>query len=198
MRASDQSVILSTRDANNGVKGNGKLLTIRKRMTNSDLQEAFQNRVEQHKKILYKVCNAYCKDRDSREDLAQEITLQLWRSFGKFDGRCQFSTWMYRIALNVAISFYRNEGARTRHVISDEQRLLEWVVETERLPEGVRLLYAFIEELDPLRKALILLHLDGNTYPEIADIVGITQTNVATKISRLKSKMKQEFGTKKV
>jgi RNA polymerase sigma factor (sigma-70 family) len=167
-------------------------------MTNSDLQETFQNRVEQHKKILYKVCNAYCKDRDSREDLAQEITFQLWRSFGKFDGRCQFSTWMYRIALNVAISFCRSEGTRTRHVISDEQRLLEWVVETERQPEEVRLLYEFIEELDPLGRALILLYLDGNTYPEIADIVGITETNVATKISRLKSKMKQEFGTKKV
>jgi RNA polymerase sigma factor (sigma-70 family) len=76
-------------------------------MTNSDLQAAFQNRLDQHKKILYKVCNAYCKDRDSREDPAQEITFQLWRSFGKFDGRCQFSTWMYRIALNVAISISR-------------------------------------------------------------------------------------------
>src|ERR1039458_8436809 len=79
-------------------------------MTTPDLQQTFQNRVEQHKKILYKVCNAYCRDRDSREDLAQEIMFQLWRSFGKFDGRCQFSTWMYRIALNVAISFYRSEG----------------------------------------------------------------------------------------
>lgn len=167
-------------------------------MTNSDPQAAFQIRLEQHKKILYKVCNAYCKDRDSREDLAQEITFQLWRSFGKFDGRCQFSTWMYRIALNVAISFYRSEGARTRHVIADERRFLEWAVETEREPEEVRLLYEFIEELNPLSKALILLYLDGNTYPEIADIVGITETNVATKISRLKSKMKQEFGTKKV
>src|ERR1039458_125729 len=96
-------------------------------MTTPDLQQTFQNRVEQHKKILYKVCNAYCRDRDSREDLAQEIMFQLWRSFGKFDGRCQFSTWMYRIALNVAISFYRSEGARTRLVISDEQHLLEAV-----------------------------------------------------------------------
>jgi RNA polymerase sigma-70 factor (ECF subfamily) len=83
-------------------------------------------------------------------------------------------------------------------VIADERRFLEWAVETDREPEEVRLLYEFIEELNPLSKALILLYLDGNTYPEIADIVGITETNVATKISRLKSKMKQEFGTKKV
>lgn len=167
-------------------------------MTTPDLQETFQDRVEQHKKILYKVCNAYCRDRDSREDLAQEIMFQLWRSFGKFDGRCQFSTWMYRIALNVAISFYRRESTRTRHVFSDEQRLLESVVEPERQPEEIRLLYEFIAELDPLSRALILLYLDGNNYQEIAEIAGISETNVATKISRLKSKMKQEFETKKV
>jgi RNA polymerase sigma factor (sigma-70 family) len=167
-------------------------------MTTPDLQEMFQDRVEQHKKILYKVCNAYCRDRDSREDLAQEIMFQLWRSFGKFDGRCQFSTWMYRIALNVAISFYRSESTRTRHVFSDEQRLLEAVIEPERQPEEVRLLYVFIAELDPLSRALILLYLDGNNYQEIAEVLGISETNVATKISRLKSKMKQEFGTKRV
>jgi RNA polymerase sigma-70 factor (ECF subfamily) len=168
-------------------------------MTTPNLQGTFQNEVEQHKKILYKVCNAYCRDRDSREDLAQEIMFQLWRSYGKFDGRCQFSTWMYRIALNVAISFYRSEGARTRLVISDEQHLLGAVDKEERQPEEVRVLHEFIAELDPLCKALILLYLDGNTYQEIADIVGITETNVATKISRLKNKMKQEFsGIKQV
>jgi RNA polymerase sigma-70 factor, ECF subfamily len=163
-----------------------------------DLQETFRDLVELHKKILYKVCNTYCRDHDSREDLAQEIMFQLWRSFGKFDGRCRFSTWMYRIALNVAISFYRSESTRTRHVFSDEQRLLEAVVEPEHQPEEVRLLYELIAELDPLNKALIVLYLDGNNYKEIAEIVGISETNVATKINRLKSKLKQEFETKKV
>jgi RNA polymerase sigma factor (sigma-70 family) len=170
-----------------------------KGMIAPDLQkEAFQDKVEEHKKILYKVCNAYCRDRDSREDLAQEILFQLWRSFGKFDGRCRFSTWMYRIALNVAISFHRSETTRTRHVFADEQRLLEAVVERERQPEEVQLLYDFIAELDPLSRALILLYLDGHDYREIAEIAGISETNVATRISRLKSRMKQEFGTRKV
>jgi len=93
-------------------------------MTTADLQESFQTLMEEHKKILYKVCNSYCKDRGAREDLAQEILVQLWRSFGHFDGRCRFSTWMYRIALNVAISFYRRESTRSRHVISGEERVL--------------------------------------------------------------------------
>jgi RNA polymerase sigma-70 factor (ECF subfamily) len=154
----------------------------------------FQHLVEEHKKILYKVCNSYCRERDSRDDLAQEIMIQLWRSFSKFDGRCLFSTWMYRIALNVAISFYRKERTRTRRVISDEQYLLEAADETEGQSEDIRRLYQFIEGLDPLNKALILLYLDENSYREIADVLGITETNVATKISRLKDKMKQELG----
>lgn len=162
-------------------------------MTTPVLQEKFQTLIEEHKKILYKICNSYCRDRDARDDLAQEIIIQLWRSFGKFDERYRFSTWMYRIALNVAISFYRRESTRTRYVISDEERLLEAVDDTEKQPENVRLLYEFIEELDPLNKALVLLYLDGNNYQEIAGVLGISESNVATKISRLKIKMKQEF-----
>ena len=106
-------------------------------MTTPELQERFQILVEEHKKILYKVCNSYCRNRDDRDDLAQEIIVQLWRSFGKFDERCRFSTWMYRIALNVAISFYRRESTRTRYVISDEQHLLEAIDETESQPEEI-------------------------------------------------------------
>jgi RNA polymerase sigma-70 factor (ECF subfamily) len=163
-------------------------------MPTADLQETFQNLMEEHKKILYKVCHSYCKEPDSRDDLAQEIMIQLWRSFGKFDGRCRFSTWMYRIALNVAISFYRRESTRTRHVVSGEPHLLETAVdETERQRDELQLLYRFIDGLDPLNKALLLLYLDENSYGEIAEVLGITQTNVATKISRLKNKMKQEF-----
>jgi RNA polymerase sigma-70 factor (ECF subfamily) len=165
-------------------------------MPAADLQLTFQNLVEEHKKILYKVCNSYCRDRGSREDLAQEIMIQLWRSFGRFDGRCRFSTWMYRIALNVAISFYRSESVRKRHVISGDRHLLETAAETESQPEEIRLLYRFIEGLDPLNKALLLLYLDEHSYREIADVLGITETNVATKINRLKSRMKREFNTK--
>jgi RNA polymerase sigma-70 factor (ECF subfamily) len=163
-------------------------------MTEPNLQTDFQALVEEHKKILYKVSNSYSKDRESRDDLAQEILVQLWRSFGQFDGRCRFSTWMYRIALNVAISFYRRESVRARYVISGDQHLLEIAGESERAPEDVERLYRFIEALDPLNKALMLLYLDENSYREIADVLGITETNVATRIGRLKDKLRQEFG----
>jgi RNA polymerase sigma factor (sigma-70 family) len=162
-------------------------------MTTPELQERFQTLVDEHKKILYKVCNSYCRDRDARDDLAQEIIIQLWRSFDRFDERYRFSTWMYRIALNVAISFYRRENTRTRYLISDEEHLLEAIDEKENQPDDIRLLYEFIEGLDPLNKALALLYLDGNNYQEIADVLGISETNAATKINRLKNKLKQEL-----
>ena len=162
-------------------------------MTTPELQERFQTLVDEHKKILYKVCNSYCRDRGARDDLAQEIIIQLWRSFDRFDERYRFSTWMYRIALNVAISFYRRENTRTRYLISDEEHLLEAIDEKENQPDDIRLLYEFIEGLDPLNKALVLLYLDGNNYQEIANVLGISETNAATKINRLKNKLKQEL-----
>jgi RNA polymerase sigma factor (sigma-70 family) len=159
-------------------------------------EERFQALVEEHKKILYKVCRSYCRNPGDRDDLAQEILVQLWRSFGVFDERVRFSTWMYRIALNVAISFYRRESVRTRNVISGDEHLLDIAGESEIRTDEVQMLYGWIEELDPLNKALVLLYLDGNSYQEIADILGITETNVATKISRIKETLRQEAGLK--
>ena len=157
-------------------------------------QERFQTLLEEHKKILYKVCHSYCKNPGDRDELAQEIIVQLWRSFRAFDERVLFSTWMYRIALNVAISFYRRESVRKRHVVPGSEHLLEAIEETGSQSDEIQLLYQWIEELDPLNKALVILYLDGNSYQEIADILGISQTNVATKISRMKQKMREKQG----
>jgi RNA polymerase sigma factor (sigma-70 family) len=164
-------------------------------MVTPEFQNRFQTLLDEHKKILYKVCNLYCRNRDDREDLAQEIVIQLWRSFASFDERVQFSTWMYRVALNVAISFYRRESTRAKHVISDDEKLLNAIDESANQSEGLRLLYEFIATLDPMNKALILLYLDGNNYQEIAGVLGISESNVATKISRLKKIMKQQFSS---
>jgi len=158
-----------------------------------EAQETFQTLVDRHKKILYKVCNTYCRNPDDREDLAQEIASQLWQSFRSFDGRVQFSTWMYRVALNVAISWYRRERTRTSHILPAGERLLDVAGETETEPDDIRLLYQFIETLDELNKALILLYLDGHTNREIGQVLGVSETNVGTKIGRLKTAMRQEF-----
>src|SRR6185503_13041751 len=109
-------------------------------MTTPAQQERFQTLVDAHKKILYKVCNSYCKNRGDREDLAQEIIIQLWQSFGSFDAHYRFSTWMYRIALNVAISFYRRENTRTRYVLSQDEQLLNAIDETANQPAEIQVL----------------------------------------------------------
>jgi RNA polymerase sigma factor (sigma-70 family) len=164
-------------------------------MTTPRLQERFQTLLDEHRKIVFKISHSYCANRDDRDDLAQDIIVQLWRSFGSFDERQPFSTWMYRVALNVAISFFRREAARAQRVVPAGERLLEASDEARHQPEDLILLYQFIEKLDPLHKALVLLYLDGYNYREIAGVLGITETNVATKISRLKSAMKQYFST---
>ncbi len=149
--------------------------------------------IEDHKRILYKICQSYCPTREDRDDLAQEMIVQLWRSFGSLDEQYRFSTWMYRICLNVAISFHRRESTRRRHILSADERVLDAVDESESPSEDIVLLYQFIDRLDALNKALILLYLDGNSYRDMADVLGITETNVATKISRLKKTMKREL-----
>lgn len=162
-------------------------------MSKEQLRSRFETLLGENRRIVYKICNSYCPNRDDRDDLAQEIVTELWRSFPAFDERSRFSTWLYRVALNVAISFHRREDRRARHVVSGDGHLLEVAGETQSRPEELILLHAFIEKLDQMNKALILLYLDGYGYREIAGTIGITETNVATKINRLRNAMKRHF-----
>src|SRR5271166_6652956 len=117
-------------------------------MTKPALQGQFQSLVDEHKKMLYKVCNSYCRNRDDREDLAQEIIVQLWQSFRSFDARVQFSTWMYRVALNVAISSYRRENTRRRYALSEEGQFLNTIDEKATESPEIADLYQYIAGLD--------------------------------------------------
>lgn len=159
-------------------------------------QERFLSLVEENKKILYKVANAYCKDPNDRPDLVQEIVVELWLSFNRFDNRCQFSTWMYRIAINVAISFYRSQRRKVQNIVPIKDFVLEIAVADEMLEQAgddVRLLYKLINQLDELNRILIILYLDGYSQNEIAEILGISSSNVSTKVNRIKQKLQQEF-----
>ena len=120
----------------------------------------FDELLVSHKRILYKICSAYCRSEADREDLAQEILIQLWQAYPRFDGRCLFSTWMYRVALNVAISFARKEGRQSAGRAAFDAAVLEVAAPAEG--DEIRLLYAFIAGLKELDIAL-LLYLDGNS-----------------------------------
>ncbi len=159
-------------------------------------QEEFLQRVEQHKHILYKVATSYCREPDDRPDLIQEILIQLYLSFEKFDGRVKFSTWMYRIALNVAISFYRSDRQYLNRTILIDDFVMELGSIDTSLGEAgdeLRLLYQAINNLDEMNRALILLYMDGYKYAEIADLTGISETNVSTRINRIKLKFQKDL-----
>lgn len=163
--------------------------------TGADAETRFAELLERHRGIVFKVAATYCRNPADREDVAQEIVTQLWRAYPKFDATRTFSTWMYRIALNVAISFVRSNSVRERHTVAlDETHDVE---DSSAGPpeedERTRLLYAFIDRLDALNRALLLLYLDEHSYRDIAAILGITETNVATKISRLKQRFAREI-----
>ncbi len=154
--------------------------------------------IEAHKKLIYKVSNTYCKNHEDRKDLEQEIVLQIWKSWHTYDERYKLSTWLYCIALNTAISFYRKESRRQKTTAPFSENLIDFKEEKdEALEEGLKLLHQFIDQLNALNKALMILYLDDHSYQEMADILGITETNVATKISRIKYQLKHKFETHK-
>ena len=154
--------------------------------------------VESYKGILYKIANSYCKDSEDRKDLVQEFIVQLWKSFEHYNDQYKYSTWIYRIALNVAISFYRKENRRKQVSNPLTEGILNFadsaiISETD---ENILVLQQFITELKELDKAIMLLYLEEKSHKEIAEIIGISESNVATKIGRIKFLLKQKFSSR--
>lgn len=157
-------------------------------------EKIFLSVLESHKGIIFKVANTYCFDEYDKDDLIQEVTIQIWLSIEKFNDKYKWSTWIYRIALNTSISFYRKNKARKEKTVNQSPIIeLPNVDEKDFENEDFFLLRKFIKELKEIDRALILLHLEGLNSKEIADIIDTTQTNVTTKISRIKKKLRQKF-----
>ncbi|ACT96656.1 RNA polymerase sigma factor [Dyadobacter fermentans] len=157
----------------------------------------FLNVVDSNKGIIYKVANAYCRDTEDRKDLIQEITLQLWLAFPKYDEQFMLTTWMYRIALNVSISFFRKQTSRDKiaHPLTDEILTLTTDDEPTDLGSDLTMLHEFIRQLKEFDRALMLLYLEGHSQAEMAAILGITVSNVSTKVGRIKEQLRRKFTT---
>ncbi|HEY5970492.1 MAG TPA: sigma-70 family RNA polymerase sigma factor [Pseudoxanthomonas sp.] len=158
--------------------------------------ERFGELIERHRGIVFKIANTYAWHPDDRDELAQEIAAQLWRAFPGYDEARPFSTWMYRIALNVAISHVRGACHRDKHAWPLDETSHDVADDNGANPEvdqQVRALRRFIAQLDKLNRALLLLYLEDHGYREIAEILGITETNMATKVSRLKQRIRNEI-----
>jgi RNA polymerase sigma-70 factor (ECF subfamily) len=164
-----------------------------------DKTKIFLAVIDENKNLIYKIVNAYCKNRDLHEDLTQEIISQLWLSFDKYDSNFKMSTWMYRIALNTAISYYRKGINNQKYTLSISSPHEETLISEAPFEEdpNLKLLNQFIQELKEIDKALILLHLDELSHKEIANILGISPTNVGTKLSRVKKILRKKFNSVK-
>jgi len=141
-----------------------------------------------HRKLIYKVCHVYCSDPEDRKDLFQEIILQVWKSWGSFQNRSAVGTWMYRIALNTAITHFKKEkqSKSALSITGIEIPDLDGGNEKEEL---VSQLYAAIEHLDKIDKSVILLYLDEKSYEEISEITGMSKSNVGVRLNRIKGKL---------
>ncbi|MCF8219587.1 MAG: sigma-70 family RNA polymerase sigma factor [Bacteroidales bacterium] len=151
--------------------------------------------ITKNQNLLYKIINSYCSHPESRRDLEQEILLQIWKSLKRFDGSVKITTWIYKVALNTAISFYRKENKRIDKPL-DLDHSVFILPDSEydpRTDEEIRILYKVIDRLSRMDKALMLLYLDNYKQKDIAEIIGISESNVATKISRLKKFLKEQF-----
>lgn len=147
--------------------------------------------LRRHAGLVHRVASAYFRDASDREDVVQEIAVELWRSRERYDARFKESTWVYRIALNVAISFQRRERRHREGRVSIDDHELGVVARTKGEPSAdVQLLLGCIDELGALEKALVLLHLDGLDHGAIADVLGISVSNVGTKLGRIKERLR--------
>ena len=154
----------------------------------------FTDLLRRHAGLIHKIAYAYCRSATDREDVVQEIAVQLWRSRDRYDERYRHTTWIYRIALNVAISFYRRERRHREggQPIEIEEAALVAIEPVEPTLD-VRLLLRCIDDLGALEKALVLLYLDGNDHAAIAEVLGISVSNVGTKLGRIKQKLRAAF-----
>jgi RNA polymerase sigma factor (sigma-70 family) len=160
-------------------------------------EKEFEVLLQTHRAIVFKIVNTYCWQPEDRADLAQEIATQLWRAWPRYDSSRTFTTWMYRIALNVAISFVRREVQRRKVSVPLDESLHDTAAVVSQADPGfdelLGSLQQFIERQSPLDRALLLLYLEDKSQREIAEILGLTQTNVSTKIGRLKQKIRSEI-----
>ena len=161
----------------------------------AQLTHDFTELIKQHERIIHKVCNLYIiNNAEDYKDLYQEIILQTWIAFPKFKNEAKVSTWLYRVALNTAISHKRN-GSRKISAVPFDAELIQIADGKDSTDDDYLLLWQLIRQLPQLEKALILLYLEDNSYEEIASIMGLTVTNTGTRLGRIKEKLKKQAQT---
>jgi RNA polymerase sigma-70 factor (ECF subfamily) len=160
------------------------------------LEKEFLQTITENQGIIHKVCSVYCDQEEDRRDLFQEILAQLWKSYPSFRNESKFSTWMYRVALNTAItSFKKGKRQPDKPGISFESLQMAEEMYDQHEEEQIKMLNKAISQLSGIEKSIILLFLEDKKYEEIAEITGITQNYVRVKMNRIKKKLKLLMNT---
>jgi len=157
-----------------------------------EMEKDFVEMLNTHRGIIYKVCNLYCHDEEAKKDLFQEIVLQLWKAYPNFRSEALNTSWMYRVGLNTAISNLRKEIKKPdrKSITSEEFQIPDMSFDTDE-EEKLGMLKLAIEKLSEVEKAIIMLYLEEKTYDEIAEIIGISNSNVGVKLNRIKQKLEK-------
>lgn len=158
---------------------------------NKELEHQFVTELQDNQNIVHKVCTLYTSDQDSHKDLFQEITIQLWKAYPKFRGEAKFSTWMYRVALNTAITLYRKSKKR---IDAQDYESVIFKIKAEEYDETeeqqLTLMYQAIRQLGDIDKALVFMYLEDKNYTEISEVLGISEVNARVKMNRIKTKLR--------
>ncbi len=158
----------------------------------TQLEKNFLNDFEKNQNIVHKICRIYTTNQDQHNDLFQEITIQIWKNYSKFRGESKFSTWMYRVSLNTAITLYRKSSRRIKtQDFSEVSFKIKSIDYDDTKDQQLRALYGGIRELNDIEKALIFLYLEDKPYKEIAKTLGISEVNARVKMNRSKEKLRK-------
>ncbi len=152
----------------------------------------FEDYIDSYKNLLFKIARIYCYNKEEQKDLVQEIVIQLWKAYPKYDSSYKLSTWTYRIALNVCISYVRKTTVRQKALDKYKEFVQIDIYEDPVDEEKMRKLTQALSVLNSVERAIIMLNLDGSSNKEISKIIGITPSNVSTRLVRIKSKLRNE------
>ena len=154
-------------------------------------EQEFLNRIESHKGILYKVSKMYMDNHDDQQDLFQEIVCQLWKSYDSFRNESQFSTWMYRVAVNTAIVFLKKEKRKVDKYEIASENIKEDEGDSHIKESQIDHFYKSVQKLEKIDKAIIFYQLEGFSHREIGENLGISEGNARVKLNRAKDKLKE-------
>ena len=154
-------------------------------------EKEFVTLIEEHQNLIHKICRLYTKSNIEHKDLFQEITIQLWKAYPKFRGDSKFSTWMYRVGINTAITLYRKSKRRIQSLSFEDVAYKvpqsEYYDDTE--DQQIKAIYQAIKQLNDIEKAVVFLYLEDKSYKEISNTIGITEVNARVRMNRIKKKL---------